>query len=100
MSRQVNSDAELYITQQLFSTFGSGFEAMSLEQKRMAVRSIVKKVVWDGDKVHIVMFGTKDEEVDLSQISIVSEESKENIGQSGESENEIGLNTPWGAHSK
>jgi len=76
VSRCVNSDTELQIAKQLFSNFKSGFEVMSLEQKRMAVRSIVRKVVWDGSNAHIVLFGAEDADVDLSQISIMNEEDE------------------------
>lgn len=47
---------------QILAGFADGMDEMSVQQKRMAIRSIVRKVVWDGLNAHVVFFGTQDEE--------------------------------------
>lgn len=47
---------------QILAGFADGIDEMSVQQKRMAIRSIVRKVVWDGLNAHVVFFGTQDEE--------------------------------------
>ena len=31
---------------------------MTIEQKRAAIRAIVKQVIWDGQDAHVVLFGS------------------------------------------
>lgn len=47
---------------QILAGFADGMDEMSVQQKRMVIRSIVRKVVWDGLNAHVVFFGTQDEE--------------------------------------
>ena len=41
-------------------SFVSTMDDMTVEQKRLALRVIVRDVVWDGEKVHIYLFGDDD----------------------------------------
>ena len=47
-------------------SFGCALRQNNLELRRKAVRAIVRKVIWDGACAHILLFGTTDQEVDLS----------------------------------
>ncbi len=49
----------------MLCSFADSFETMPIEQKRLAIRTFVKRIVWDGDKIHIYFFGCEDDEVDL-----------------------------------
>ena len=35
-------------------------DEMTLEQKRSTLRTVVRKVVWDGQTAHVMLFGTED----------------------------------------
>lgn len=50
------SDLEFDIIQQLLSTFGENLVDYSVEQKRAAIRTFVKRIVWDGENAHIYLF--------------------------------------------
>ena len=38
---------------------------MTVEQKRTAIRTLVRKVVWDGPNAHVILFGVQDDEIDF-----------------------------------
>lgn len=75
------SEIEFNRMRRLLSIFKEGIDEMTIEQKRAAIRIIVRKVVWDGVYAHIVLFGNQEDEIDLH---IVSDNTK----------------TPWGEDSK
>lgn len=54
------SDIEFDIIRQMLASFKDTLDDMSIEQKRAALRSFVKKVVWDGVNAHIYLFGSDD----------------------------------------
>ena len=113
-SRQQLSDIEFDILRQLLSVFQSSIDEMSIEQKRSAIRTIVRKVVWDGVNAHMVLFGVQEEELEFPKISSVGvnieadkEEDTEELEQFVDvdyNEEEIESNyvtkTPWGEDSK
>lgn len=68
-SRQQLSDIEFDVLRQLLSVFQSSIDEMSIEQKRFAIRTIVRKVVWDGVNAHMVLFGVQEEELEFPEIS-------------------------------
>lgn len=45
-----------------------GMEGMTVEQKRAAIRALVRKVIWDGENVHVVLNGAPDEAVEALDI--------------------------------
>ena len=59
-SQHVLSDIEFDLLRQLLSVFQSSLDEMSLEQKRAAVRTVVRKVVWDGQFAHVILFGASE----------------------------------------
>lgn len=54
---------------QILAGFADGIDEMSIQQKRMVVHSIVRKVVWDGLNAHVVLFGARDDEFDFPDTS-------------------------------
>lgn len=55
------SDIEFDVFRQMLCSFKDTIDDMTVEQKRAAIRTCVKKVVWDGEEVHIYLFGSDDD---------------------------------------
>ena len=49
--------------------FSACMDSMTVEEKRAAIRSVVRKVVWDGERVHMVLFGAEEGELNLANLS-------------------------------
>ena len=60
---------EFDLLAQLLSAFSSSIDTMSLEQKRTAIRTIVRKVIWDGNNAHVVLFGADEGEIEYPPIN-------------------------------
>ena len=50
---------------------------MTVEQKRAAIRTIVRKVVWDGVNAHVILFGVKDDEIEYPEIAAVASDNND-----------------------
>jgi site-specific DNA recombinase len=73
---------EFDVMKQLLSMFKNSIDEMSVEQKRAAIRSLVHKVVWDGENAHIVLFGSPEDEIDQTGLpSLITGLSQETDGQ-------------------
>ncbi|MDD6463612.1 MAG: recombinase family protein [Clostridiaceae bacterium] len=64
-SQQELTDMEFDIFRQLLTNFRNGIDDMTVEQKRTAIRTLVRKVVWDGANAHVILFGVQDDEIDF-----------------------------------
>ena len=60
---------------QLLATIRNGFDDMTYEQKRAAIRTIVRRIIWDGENAHIVLFGAQDGEIEYPDISSLMQNS-------------------------
>lgn len=61
------SDIEFDLMRQLLTVFKDGIDEMTIEQKRAAIRTIVRKVIWDGVNAHVILFGVQDDEIEYPQ---------------------------------
>lgn len=55
------------LLKETLSTFEKTVDYMDVEQKRSAIRILVQQVVWDGDTVHLYLFGSKEPSCDYSK---------------------------------
>ncbi|MFR1832651.1 MAG: recombinase family protein [Lachnospiraceae bacterium] len=62
-SQHALSDIEFDVLRQLLTVFKDGIDEMTTQQKRAAIRTIVRKVVWDGVNAHVVLFGVEDDDM-------------------------------------
>lgn len=59
------SDTEFDLLRQMLSMFRSSIDGMSVEEKRAAIRTVVRKVIWDGVNAHVVLFGVSEDEIEF-----------------------------------
>ncbi len=50
------ADIEFDLIRQLLMTMGENIEEYSVEQKRAAIRTFIRRIVWDGENAHIYLF--------------------------------------------
>ena len=62
------SDTEFDMLRQILSTFSASSDGMSVEEKRAAIRTVVRKVIWDGVNAHVVLFGASKDEIEFSEM--------------------------------
>ncbi len=59
------SDMEFDLLRQMLSMFRTNIDEMSVEEKRAAIRTVVRKVIWDGVNAHVVLFGADEGEIEF-----------------------------------
>lgn len=111
-SQHAMSDIEFDVLRQLLSVFQENIDDMPLEQKRAAIRTVVRKVIWDGVNAHIVLFGADEEEIEMPDITplLADAEAEDTLEPfadvdyeedlENEAESESASMTPWREDSK
>lgn len=84
------SDAEFDLLRQMLAVFRTSVDTMSVEEKRAAIRTVVRKVIWDGANAHVILFGA-DEEIEFPDMTDRIADTEEDNMLS---------ETPWGEDSK
>ena len=110
------SNGEFDLLRQMLSMFRTNIDEMSVEEKRAAIRAVVRKVIWDGVNAHVVLFGADEGEseypdmvsryTDTEEVSTEEEpleafadvDYEEELEEDGESA--PASRTPWGEDSK
>lgn len=78
------SDIEFDLMRQLLTVFKDGIDEMTIEQKRAAIRTIVRKVIWDGVNAHVVLFGVQDDEIEYPEIASVASDNTDDEDENEE----------------
>ena len=60
-------DREVDALSDWLTAFAGCMAGLALEQRRMMIRELIRKVVWDGEKAHMILFGAESD-VDLTGI--------------------------------
>lgn len=95
------ADIEFDLLAQMLSTFKDTVDKMTVEQKRAAIRTFVKEIIWDGTDAHVVLFGSE-YEYEFPKIpaglgkQVAGSKTEENLEGAAEG----GLAEPSGAGSK
>jgi len=69
------SDHEFDLFRDMLSSFRNTIDGMTVEQQRAAIRTCVRKVIWDGENVHVYLFGS-DGDIDDKSMTLLEEYSK------------------------
>ena len=113
-SEHALSDIEFDVLRQLLTMIKNGFDDMTYEQKRVAIRTVVRHIIWDGENAHIVLFGAEGEDIEYPDITHLmkdsagdTEEDEDLVPFIGEDMDENSLSdfgpetkTDWGEDSK
>ena len=62
------ANIEFDIIEQMISSFAKNIDDMVVDQKRAAIRTLIRKIVWDGEKAHMYLFGN-DGEYDFPDVA-------------------------------
>lgn len=62
------SDNDFDVLRDILKSYARAFDTMNIEQKRTAIRTFVKRIVWDGENIHLFLVGN-DEDYNFSAIN-------------------------------
>ncbi len=108
------SDMEFDLLRQMLSMFRANIDEMSIEEKRAAIRTVVRKVIWDGVNAHVVLFGADEGEIEFpdmeDRMGHIDDESTEedtleafadvNYEEFEDENTATDSKSPWGEGSK
>ena len=96
------SDVEFDSLQQMLSMFRTSIDGMSVEEKRAAIRTVVRKVIWDGINAHVVLFGAEEGDIEFPPIDEIVDDNErlEEFADVDYKAFDMESETPWGEDSK
>lgn len=57
------TDSEFDLLRDMLAGFKDGLSDMSIEQQRAALKTVIRRVIWDGENAHVILFGACDDEI-------------------------------------
>ena len=60
LNRDVMNEDGIFVLAQLLKSLSTTIDSLSIEEKRAAIRTVVRKIIWDGENVHVILFGDPD----------------------------------------
>jgi site-specific DNA recombinase len=60
LARDVMNEDGIFILAQLLKSLSTTIDDLSIEEKRAAIRTVVRKIIWDGENIHVILFGDPD----------------------------------------
>lgn len=101
--RRLLTDSEFDVLSSLLASFRTGIADMTVEQRRAAVRTVVRKVVWDGERAHMVLFGAGDGDIEYPDFPSPTEEDEKSPAAQAEIDaagSDLPEKARWGADSE
>lgn len=62
------TDSEFDLLRDLLTGFKDGLNDMPIEQQRSALKTVIRRVIWDGENAHVILFGTGDDEIPYPEV--------------------------------
>lgn len=90
--QQTLSDLEFDVLCQLLTTSADSIDTMTLTEKCAAIRTLVRKVVWDGSNAHVILFGAEDGDIEYPPIGNSGESPEEDTDEPLEAFSDVNYN--------
>lgn len=74
--RRIIDVSDFDILKDMLSSFGRTMDIMTVEQKRAAIRSCVRKIIWDGENVHMYLYGSEEPIIESTHCVPLGDNSK------------------------
>lgn len=68
LNQHALTDSEFDLLRDMLAGFKRGIDDMPIEQRRAALKTVVRRVIWDGENAHVILFGVDDGEIEYPDI--------------------------------
>ena len=75
------SESDFDVISSMVSSFAKTVDMMTIEEKRNTIRMLIKRVVWDGEKVHIYFMGSDSDNDNIPIITATQDEEMLPLGK-------------------
>lgn len=114
LNQQELTDSEFDLLRDMLAGFKDGLADMSIGQQRAALKTVVRRVIWDGENAHVILFGAGDDEIQYPEGACKRAENPAEEDENGDLEPYLDVDygenedqdaprpslTPWGEDSK